>query len=740
MNRIFMQAASLLALGIGSTSAFAQHQAADNATAIESILVTGRKAGVDLIPGSAIALTAADLAIFDHSDINRTLRQVPGINIQEEEGYGLFPNIGVRGTSVERSENVTLMEDGVLIAPAPYAAPAAYYFPSAGRMSAIEVVKGATAVRYGPRTIGGAINLRSTPIASAPFAGLASARYGTDDFYEVHGWVSGESGPVAALVETFQSGSDGFKRLDTGGNTGFELEDYLAKIRLSTADDAAVRQSLEFKIGRTDIDAEETYLGLSDGDFASTPYRRYAGSQEDRFASKHRQYMLTHRLDAGDVRITTVAYLNKFSRNWHKLNDINIGTGGFLNPQGFFDDPSSAASLLGLAILSGETDSAPGALRVRNNNRAYESKGIQSALSLPFVTGTADHVLEMSLRWHEDEEDRLQHDELFQMQGGRMVLTSVRPQGSNANRVARADALAFFIQDTISLGGLTLTPGLRYEAIDLAQLNYGTNDPGRENGTTSRVRSSLDAVLPALGATYAVSDAVTLLASVSRGFSPPAPGSADAREEKSWNYEAGLRYRRDAWQAALIGFFNDYSNILGSCTNAVGCTTGDIGDQFNGGKVDVKGIEASLAGRFALSPDLSVPVSLTYTFTDAQFRQQFTSAFFGSVRIGDRLPYIPRHQGQASIGLDARNWSLTLAANHVGAVRTDAGSGPIPALEKVPARTIFDLAGRVRVSDRISLFGRVDNLFDKTYAVARRPMGLRPGKPQSFIGGVDITF
>lgn len=740
MTRNLMAAASLLALGIANTASAQELAMADGATAIESILVTGRKTGVELVPGSAIELTAADLATFDHSDINRTLRQVPGINIQEEEGYGLFPNIGVRGTSVERSENVTLMEDGVLIAPAPYAAPAAYYFPTAGRMSAIEVVKGAAAVRYGPRTIGGAINLRSTPIANEPFAGFASARYGSDDFYELHGWVSGESGPVAALVETFQSGSDGFKRLDGGGKTGFEVEDYLAKLRVSTAEDAPVRQALEFKIGRTDVDAEETYLGLSDADFAATPYRRYAASQEDRFASKHRQYMLTHRLDAGDVRISTVGYLNKFRRNWHKLNDINIGTGSFLNPQSFFDNPSSPASLLGLAILSGETDSAPGALRVRNNNRAYESKGIQSALSLPFATGAAEHVLDISLRWHEDEEDRLQHDELFQMQGGRMVLSSVRPEGSNANRVAKADALAFFIQDTIGLGRLTLTPGLRYEAIDLAQLNYGTNDPERLNGTTSRVRSSLDAVLPALGATYQASDAVTLLASVSRGFSPPAPGSADAREEKSWNYEAGLRYRRDAWQAALIGFFNDYSNILGSCTNAVGCTTGDIGDQFNGGKVDVKGIEASLAGQFALAPDLSVPVSLTYTFTDAEFRQQFTSSFFGSVRIGDKLPYIPRHQGQASIGLDAKRWSLTLAANFVGAVRTDAGSGSIPALEKVPARTIFDLAGRFRLTDRISLFGRVDNLFDKVYAVARRPMGLRPGKPQSFIGGVDFSF
>ena len=93
--------------------------------AIETVTIIGHKTDAADLPGSAHVVDSEELEVLMQADILRVLQTVPGVYVQEEEGFGLRPNIGIRGSGLDRSARIALLEDGVLIAPAPYSAPSA---------------------------------------------------------------------------------------------------------------------------------------------------------------------------------------------------------------------------------------------------------------------------------------------------------------------------------------------------------------------------------------------------------------------------------------------------------------------------------------------------------------------------------------------------------------------------------------------------------------------------------------
>ena len=211
-----------------------ESSAPDTAPAIfERVRVVGSPEQVETIPGSVAYLDAETLERQGYFDVHRVLSLVPGVYIQEEDGYGLRPNIGMRGSGSERSSKITTMEDGVLIAPAPYAAPSAYYFPTVGRMEGVEVRKGSSSIQNGPFTNGGVLNFVSSSIPS-DFGGELNFAVGENNTLRAHLKAGDSVGRFGWLVETYQYDTEGFKELDGGGETGFGLQDYMVKFRLTS--------------------------------------------------------------------------------------------------------------------------------------------------------------------------------------------------------------------------------------------------------------------------------------------------------------------------------------------------------------------------------------------------------------------------------------------------------------------------------------------------------------------------
>ncbi|AMC12181.1 TonB-dependent receptor [Lutibacter profundi] len=706
----------------------------------EVVIMTGGISGIKGIMGSVHYITPKEIQKFSYTDINRILRAVPGVNIQEEDGFGLRVNIGLRGTGVERSSKITVMEDGVLMAPAAYAAPAAYYFPTIGRMQAIEILKGSSQIKYGPHTTGGAINLISTQIPYE-FSGRLNLITGSFGGKNLHAFVGNSYKNFAYIVETFQYSSNGFKQLDGGGNTGFDKKDYLAKFRINTDDDAKVYQSLTFKIGRSNEVSNETYLGLTQEDFNANPYRRYAASQKDQMNTKHSQFSLTHVANFSEnFNISTTAYYSKFYRNWFKLNKVKDNTGTKTSINSLLENPLDSEDAF--AILTGSTSTYEDALFVKANNRSYYAKGIQTIFGYNFKTNNIAHKIDFGFRVHQDQVDRFQWVDEFSMNNGIMNLTKEGIPGTESNRIETADAIATYIQYKINIGKFSATPGIRYENITLKRLDYGTSDINREGINLSKRSNNVDVFIPGIGFDYQFSESTSTFAGIHKGFSPP--GSKEGtKPEKSINYELGLRYSKNSLSYKPVIFYNNYSNLLGSDLAAAG---GDgTGDLFNGGQVKTKGLEFQLTYDLLASKKqrtINLPITIVYTYTDAKFQNDFESDFggWGKVSAGDQFPYLANNQLTLILGLEHPQFSFNVSGKYLGEMRTLPGQGKIPLNEKIESYLVIDSSANYILHKNISIFANATNLTNKVYVASRRPAGLRSGMPRAFNIGLKATF
>lgn len=705
---------------------------------ISSATIFGNKYVAKNRTGSAYYLSPKELQKFSFTDINKALRSVPGVSIYEEDGFGLRPNISLRGTSPERSAKITFMEDGILIAPAPYSASSAYYFPTIARMEAIEVLKGSSQIQYGPFTTGGAINMISSQIPTE-FRGKVRASYGSFNSNQLHAKIGGGNTTFGYLIEYLNYGSDGFKTLPSGKDTGFNKNDVVAKIKANLFPNATIQQSLEFKFQYSDEISNETYLGLTETDFNTDPFARYASSNEDKMTTDHTQYALTYKIDFSDnLRVTTTAYQNNFARNWYKLNDIT-----------FNGDKQSIANVINntttfsdhFAIANGSVNSDADALGVKANNREYYSTGIQTKLDYHWFKGDFYHDLEVGLRYHYDEEDRFQWVDKYSISNtGNLALTTAGVAGTDANRISSATAFASFITYKLKYKQWTFTPGIRYENITLKREDYGTSDVNRTGINLSERENSVDVFIPGLGANYKFNNDFSIFGGVHKGFSPP--GNQEGQEpEESINYEIGTRFNIGGITGEFVGFFNDYSNLLGSDLAASG-GTGSL-DQFNAGEVNVNGFELLLNYNFAKKDaTVSLPLSFGYTLTNTEFKNSFGSSndLWGTVTTGDEMPYIPKHQFNIGFSVEHSDFEINLNARFNGEFRTLAGSGEISDNEKVDSNFIVDASGKYFITDALSLTANIINLFNDTYAVSRVPAGLRPGHPFGIYGGLEFKF
>ena len=657
---------------------------------LEAVTIIGTQEDLQSLPGSGAIITSDDLDMFEFSDVGKALSLVPGVYFRPEDGYGLRANIGIRGTIPNRSAKIALMEDGILIAPAPLSAPDAYYTPTFGRMSGIEVLKGPSALTEGPNTLGGAVNLISTPIPTEN-GGTFNLEMGQDGNQKLHATYGGNSGPLGYLVEVYDHNTDGYMEIDgnPGRDSGFDKNDVVVKLSYQINDNS----SFLLKYQDSDETSNQTYVGLADVDFAENPLSRYALTAIDQMNNEHEGYNLTFKTERENMSFSATYFYNDYMRNWYKTDNIgasvtNTGsmtsiTGASGNSLQNVIDACNGAVAAACNVLNASTN---GAVLVKNNNRLYNSEGID--LKATFETG--NHNITVGYRDMEDYEDRYQLEDGYSVAiGGAMTKTFAdAATGSSDNRRKEGDLTEYYITDAISMGNWTVTPGLRFTDYETTEVKWSDEQARAVVASTSTKKG--DASLFGIGATYDMANG-TLYMGMHEGMTPTM-GDAETAD----NYEIG--YRNDNLDIAY--FLSDYDNFVGICTVSSGCAAGS-GASYSGGAAEISGIEISYSESFNEDGEVPMSMAINITSQEAEFSSSFNSDFFGGeVNAGDNMKQIPEILVSIVNSATIRGTTYNTILRHVGDTCSKSyGASGCAVANQMDAYTVIDMSAERSFGD-----------------------------------------
>ncbi|MEQ5787005.1 TonB-dependent siderophore receptor [Erythrobacter sp. NFXS35] len=299
------------------------------------------------------------------------------------------------------------------------------------------------------------------------------------------------------------------------------------------------------------------------------------------------------------------------------------------------------------------------------------------------------------------------------------------------NRLTEGYRWGIYLLDELTIDRLILTGGLRFD-------RFSDTITGGAFGIVQEDSFADEDVTWRVGAVYRVTDEVSAFAQYSTSFEPQGIGSQDPRAGGPFSpttgdmFEGGMKtaLMNGRVQSSLSAYQIRRRNILQVDPR------GDVGndgvDDFVAfGEVTSRGIEFDLAAD--ITPDWVVTVA--YAYNDTTVTDDNGGGGIGN-RVGDRFANAPEHQ----LGFWTRYQipDLGLAAAFGGDYVSEQVS---LSGQRVQPFMIFD-ASLIYEVGPVRTMLRVDNLFDKTYAVSGfiDRTGHFPGEPRSIFLEVGYAF
>lgn len=663
------------------------------------------------IPGSLDVLDAETLENARVFNFSEALRKLPGINVRDEEGFGLRPNIGLRGLNPTRSSKLLLLEDGIPLAYAPYGDNASYYHPPIERFTSIEVLKGSGQIVYGPVTVGGVVNY-ITPEAPRRFGGHAYLEGGNRSYVNGSLTAGGTWKGFGLLADYTRKQGDGARENIRSG-----LNDVNFKASRSLGD----RHTLAFKFNYYGEDSNITYSGLRQDEWEADP--RQNPFRNDFFDGNRYGTSLNHTYAVNsNVLLATNLYASHFSRDWWRQSSNS----------GQRPNDASDPACGGMENLN-TTCGNEGRLR------DYYTYGLEPRLKITHRLFGLQNETDFGFRVHFETQKRIQENgPLPWSRSGVRVEFNER----------RNTALSWFAQNRFVAGKFAVTPGVRIERIYYQRTNRLTGVMGETEMTQ---------VVPGIGVAYSPTQRFTVFAGAHRGFAPPRTedvisnstgGVVELDPELSWNYELGFRgLPHRGLRLEATWFRMDYENqiVPASLAGGVGATLTNGGETLQQGLELLTRVDTGILR--GSRHNLYFRVAYTWVPT-AEFRgARFSSVKgFETVSVtGNRLPYAPEHLLNAAVGYSHPSGvDFFVEAVRIGGQFGDDLNtvAPTPDGQRglLPGNTTWNATLNYGVESLHSTFFiSVKNLLDSTFIVDRS-RGILPNSPRLVQAGLKYRF
>jgi Fe(3+) dicitrate transport protein len=640
------------------------------------------------IAGTVNVVTKEEIQLARPKNASEILRRVPGVNILEEYGQGLRPNIGIRGMNPTRSRNILVLVDGMPIQPALFGDPAMYYMIPIDRVDHIDVIKGGATVLYSPNTQGGLINFITKSVPLTPTFSTTNT-FGSFNLFQSNNYYGGRFGSLGAQIGYMRQQSDGFRQ-----HSASQVDDFALRLESNLVEKTQIRTNVYWF-----NDTAQTPGAISPAQYATD--RTKAGKLFDEFKGQRGAIDITAAREI-DIHNTVklMVYGNVFERNWY-IQDQNATTGALL--------PTSTNFL-----------------------RKFNVFGVVPQHQFNFSLLGQDHKVVTGVRYHAE---RLSD------------VTGLGTAGSKISRTTNNADLETVAYSAYTEGefrftdALSITPGIRFEQVNQSRESMNAIPPA----TVPNFKGSANTqgLIYGTGVKYQLPLNTLLFGHVHTTYRPPTFANAidpttgtdrDLSAERGLSSDVGVRSTLYPGVSAEVAVFRmEFSNQIVQ-----------NGSQFvNGGKTLTEGIETSLMldwGRL-WKPLEGLASRANVTVLRPKSLSGTTN--------GKDLPLAPRMTTYGSIGYyHPHGASIELDGVFVGRQFSDVNNttpeNSLGSVGAIPAYAIFNL--RLNYSpqkSRWSVFAGIRNLFDEKFIAQRTTasfVGILPGEIRNFYGGIAMKF